>query len=62
LPTKRSAISEAILKNLVVEGLSWKNDPEFGWVNNWSYSQRNPASKLSLLTASDFAYIRGFFP
>jgi len=59
---KEGAMSQALLSNLVVDGLSWTPDPGLGWVNNWSYSQRNPQSRLTVLKPRDFTYIRPFFP
>jgi hypothetical protein len=58
---KVEIMSEIVLENLAVDGLSWTRDPNLGWVNNWPYSQRNPASLLSTLKPADFAYIQQFF-
>ena len=62
LRSKRAAMSETILNNMVVEDLQWTHDPSIGWINNWRYSQRNPASGMSILKPEDFAYIQQFFP
>ena len=62
LPGQETAMSEALLAKLAVEGPSWTLDPGRGWVNDSDYSQRNPRSKLSALKPADFAYIREFFP
>jgi hypothetical protein len=61
LPGKEAAMSRAVLESLAVEGLSWTLDPERGWINNGKYSQRNPESRLSVLTLADFSYIRESF-
>jgi hypothetical protein len=55
-------LAEALLQNITVSDLVWSRHPTLGWVNNWSYSQRNPESPLSILSQSNFSYIRGFFP
>jgi hypothetical protein len=44
-----------------VPGLSWTLTEDRGWINNWKYSQRNPASTMSILRLEDFGFIREFF-
>jgi hypothetical protein len=60
-PGKASAMAEALHRNREVTNLEWVRDPSLGWINNWSYSQRNPQSQLSILGKEDFAYIESFF-
>lgn len=62
LPGQARPAARALLERLCVTDLRWRPDPLRGWINNWDYSQRNPTSALSILTAQDFAYIRDFFP
>jgi hypothetical protein len=44
----------------MVNGIEWAPDENFGWINNWIYSQRNPKSRLSILNEKDFAFLREF--
>src|SRR5262249_43834660 len=60
-PRNANAISKALHRNATVKDLRWKRDPARGWINNWSYSQRNPQSQMSILTPQDFVYIQEFF-
>jgi hypothetical protein len=62
LKDKATIMADALLGNCSVNGLQWSRHPVHGWVNNWIYSQRNPESHMSILTAADFSYIRDFFP
>jgi hypothetical protein len=39
----------------------WTNNHQYGWINNWDYSQRNPKSMMSLLDQEDFSNIESFF-
>jgi len=48
-----------LLENSVPQ-LYWKLDERLGWINDWQYSQRNPRSPLSILTADDFRFIQEF--
>ncbi len=41
--------------------LHWQLDNTLGWINDGKYSQRNPKSAMSLLTAHDYRFIRMFF-
>lgn len=60
-PHKRSAMTEALLDNVLVGDVSWSQDARHGWINDGRYSQRNPASGLSILEIRDFDFLRGFF-
>lgn len=55
-------MAQTLIENLTVSGLLWTVHHDWGWVNNWEYSQRNPKSHLSILSPADFSIIRGFFP
>jgi hypothetical protein len=55
-------MTRTLIDNLTVSGLLWTIHPDLGWVNNWEYSQRNPKSRLSILSPADFGFIRAFFP
>jgi|WetSurMetagenome_2_1015567.scaffolds.fasta_scaffold94018_2 hypothetical protein len=55
-------MTHTLIENLAVSGLLWTMHHDLGWVNNWEYSQRNPKSRLSILSPADFSFIRGFFP
>lgn len=59
---KAEGMARALLDNIVVEGLKWTYGDDFGWINNWPYSQRNPSSSLSILGKQDYESIRTFFP
>lgn len=61
LPDNAGAAAAALIDNLTFERLKWVEDGKLGWINNSSYSQRNPKSKLSVLKQADFTYIREFF-
>ncbi len=61
-PGKARPMAELLLERLAIENFRWSLDPALGWINAWPYSQRNPHSRLSILSAADFAYIREFFP
>jgi len=50
---------ESLLENRVPD-LQWKLDERLGWINNWSYSQRNPDSPMSVLGFDDFRLIHQF--
>lgn len=54
-------MAAAFMEGRVVGGLEWKRDAGRGWINNWIYSQRNPASRLSVLGQGDFELIERFF-
>lgn len=63
-PGFRKDYMDAVLSELannVVPKLVWELEDERGWTNNWQYSQRNPASRMSILGAEDFRFIREFF-
>ena len=45
----------------VVPELRWESTENRGWINNSRYSQRNPASTMSILCHEDFQLIRDFF-
>jgi hypothetical protein len=45
----------------VVPELAWEFTEYRGWTNNWRYSQRNPASGMSILGLEDNRFIRAFF-
>ena len=45
----------------VVPELRWESTENRGWVNNGLYSQRNPASTMSILCDEDFHFIANFF-
>jgi len=44
----------------VVSDLRWELTDHRGWTNNWIYSQRNPASGMSILGLDDYRFIREF--
>jgi hypothetical protein len=63
-PGFRRKYMELVLAELgknVVSPLEWRFDEDFGWVNNWPYSQRNPSSTMSILRGEDFRFIQEFF-
>lgn len=49
-------IVESFLSNVVPE-LQWRFDERLGWINNWTYSQRNPRGSMSVLGTEDFRFI-----
>jgi len=56
-----TAMATAFVGSLIVPSLRWERDKDFGWINNWRYSQRNPESTMSVLSRDDFAFISKFF-
>jgi hypothetical protein len=63
-PGFQDAYLDAVLKGFaenVIPGLRWQSTKNQGWINNWEYSQRNPASAMSILCDEDFRFIRDFF-
>lgn len=65
LPGVKSGIvrsmATAFLENLTVTDVRWEHNSDFGWLNNWRYSQRNPKSTMSVLNRDDFAFISEYF-
>ena len=41
--------------------VDWRNDPQLGWVNDDSYSRRNPLLAVKPYSRQEFALIRTFF-
>ena len=63
-PGFREEFMDAALAELaknVVSKLVWEFSDDCGWINNWQYGQRNPASPMSILGPEDFRFIRDFF-
>jgi hypothetical protein len=54
-------MASAILENLIVPAAEWELKPGFGWCCSSRYSQRNPQSRLSVLSESEFRFIDWFF-
>jgi hypothetical protein len=50
---------ESLLENRAPD-LQWKLDERLGWINNSSYSQRNPDGPMSVLGLDDFRFIHQF--
>jgi len=59
--TDAAAMAPALVQNMSFPALEWRFDPARGWINHGDYSQRNPESRLSILTSADFAFISRFF-
>jgi hypothetical protein len=49
-----------LARNMVSEQ-KWEFTEQRGWINNGRYSQRNPASGMSILGVDDYRLIRQFF-
>lgn len=54
-------MTKALAKANVGTDVLWEHDAQRGGINDGKYSQRNPQSRLSVLTADDFEYIQTFF-
>jgi len=50
-----------MIERQMVPDAKWERRPHFGWCSNWRYSQRNPESPMSVLTATEFGFIDQFF-
>lgn len=61
LPGRRAELESGLCRMMVVREVRWTRDDRLGWVNNWTYSQRNPKSAMSVLQPDDFAFIERFF-
>jgi hypothetical protein len=55
-----AGVLHGLAQNVVAQ-LKWEFTAPRGWTNNWSYSQRNPASGMSILGLDDYRFIREFF-
>jgi hypothetical protein len=60
-PGTTTALEAALSQRAFVPSIRWERDAISGWINNSPYSQRNPNSTMSVLTADDFRFIERFF-
>ncbi|MCB9595149.1 MAG: hypothetical protein H6719_20695 [Sandaracinaceae bacterium] len=60
-PARRPDLVEAVTHMMGPSGVTWRREPDRGWVNDGPYSQRNPEGSMSLLGPEDFAFIERFF-
>jgi len=60
-PGASQLMAKTFLDNLTITNVNWQHDSDFGWINNWRYSQRNPRSTMSVLSRDDFAFITKYF-
>lgn len=65
IPCANSTLAGTMAANMierqVVPGAKWERRLHFGWCSNWQYSQRNPASPMSVLAQTEFSFIDQFF-
>jgi hypothetical protein len=50
-----------LVEHQVIPEAIWEHRTGFGWCSNWTYSQRNPESFMSVLSEADFKFIELFF-
>jgi hypothetical protein len=58
--SNRSQLARNVVANRT-GNRSWRQDPQFGWLCDGIYAQRNPKSQLSNLRAEEFTRIKRFF-
>jgi hypothetical protein len=65
IPSAKPGLAATMAANLVehqvVADATWERRPRYGWCSNWPYSQRNPESRMSVLTEAEFRFIDLFF-
>lgn len=56
-----STAARSITAHCAIEDLRWSRDQALGWINDSTYSQRNPKGLMTTLEPMDFEAVRRFF-